>query len=357
MTAYVCDGGCARFTTRWCGLIALASLAAAGCGSAEDSVGDVGASEMGAPPAEAEEPYEGRPLSADNPFEGFPLYVFPDTQAAQAAQELESPEEAALANKIASQPAAEWFDQPIEAMRQAVRAYVSAAASEGALPVLIPYNIPARDCGQYSAGGVEGPQVYRDWMDVFIASIGDRPAVVVLEPDALPLVEECLSEQDQGLRFELFQYALEGLAALPNTAAYIDAGHSSWISVEVMAERLRASGIANARGFSLNVSNYQRDEDLVGYGQQLIEALGSDVHFVVDSSRNGNGPATGEESWCNPTGRALGRMPVAVTDEPGLDAYLWIKRPGESDGECKGGPAPGRWFPERAFELARGADW
>ena len=78
---------------------------------------------------------------------------------------------------------------------------------------------------------------------------------------------------------------------------------------------------------------------------------------MIDSSRNGNGPATGPESWCNPTGRALGRAPTAETDDPALDAYLWVKRPGESDGACAGGPAPGLWFPERAFELARNASW
>ncbi len=32
--------------------------------------------------------------------------------------------------------------------------------------------------------------------------------------------------------------------------------------------------------------------------------------------------------------------------------YLWIKRPGESDGDCKGGPKAGDWWPEYALGLA-----
>ena len=83
-----------------------------------------------------------------------------------------------------------------------------------------------------------------------------------------------------------------------------------------------------------------------------------EVFFIIDSSRNGNGPApTDAESWCNPEGRALGRAPTAETGEPALDAFVWIKRPGESDGECKGGPPAGQWFGTRAAEMARNAKW
>ena len=72
---------------------------------------------------------------------------------------------------------------------------------------------------------------------------------------------------------------------------------------------------------------------------------------MIDTSRNGNGPYTEgdpEENWCNPPGRALGEAPDDETRRAGLvDAYVWVKRPGESDGTCKGGPKAGRrWYPE-----------
>lgn len=298
-------------------------------------------------------------LPPGNPFAALPLYVYPDTQAAKAAAMLQasSPDEAALAQKIADQPAAEWFSYPLDSIAAEVDSYVSAAASAGELPVLVPYHLPNRDCGLYSAGGAEDPQGYRDWAAAFVAAIGERPAVVVLEPDALPQLDTCLSAPDQAQRLELIKSFAEALSALPSTAVYLDAGHSSWVPADIMAERLLEAGIAGVRGFSLNVSNYQSDADLVRYGHDLITRLGLDLHFVIDSSRNGNGPAPGADGWCNPTGRALGRAPTADTGDPAVDAFLWVKRPGESDGECAGGPAPGIWFPDRAFELARNAAW
>ena len=91
-------------------------------------------------------------------------------------------------------------------------------------------------------------------------------------------------------------------------------------------------------------------------------------------------------SWCNPPGRGLGLRPTANTGVPLLDAYLWVKTPGQSDGMCDaaGGarswdyaaytqagwptsaagqavfdplwglvdPAAGAWFPQQALDLA-----
>ncbi|MFD7163822.1 glycoside hydrolase family 6 protein, partial [Streptomyces violascens] len=53
-------------------------------------------------------------------------------------------------------------------------------------------------------------------------------------------------------------------------------------------------------------------------------------------------------------GRALGTPPAATTGDPFIDAYLWIKRPGESDGVCRGRPSAGHWWPEYAVEPTRG---
>lgn len=56
-----------------------------------------------------------------------------------------------------------------------------------------------------------------------------------------------------------------------------------------------------------------------------------------------------------PPGRALGTPPTTKTADPLIADYLWIKRPGESDGTCKGGPKAGAWWPSYALGLARGA--
>jgi endoglucanase len=78
------------------------------------------------------------------------------------------------------------------------------------------------------------------------------------------------------------------------------------------------------------------------------------VHYVIDSGRNGRGST---DQWCNPPGRAFGREPASVADGTGLDAFLWVKPPGESDGDCEGGPPAGAFWPERAMELAAASGW
>ena len=79
---------------------------------------------------------------------------------------------------------------------------------------------------------------------------------------------------------------------------------------------------------------------MVAWSQKLEHALGGKVGAVIDTSRNGNGPYTGGDSpqWCNPPGRAPGPTPQLDPGPAGIEAYLWIKNPGTSDGPCNGGP-------------------
>ena len=83
-----------------------------------------------------------------------------------------------------------------------------------------------------------------------------------------------------------------------------------------------------------------------------LSGLVDGKHFVIDTSRSGAGPSTPYE-WCNPMGRSVGASPTTNTGHPLVDAYLWVKPPGESDGECNGGPGAGRWWPEYALGLAQ----
>ena len=134
-------------------------------------------------------------------------------------------------------------------------------------------------------------------------------------------------------------------------AVYIDAGHAKWHPAREMAGRLRQAGIERADGFALNVSNFQATSANIAYGEQ-VSALVGGKHFVIDTSRNGI-PATDPRAWCNPRGRALGVTPTTNTSHPLVDAFLWVKRPGESDGTGNGGPIAGQWWVEYALELSR----
>ena len=80
-------------------------------------------------------------------------------------------------------------------------------------------------------------------------------------------------------------------------------------------------------------------------------------HYVIDTSRNGVGPADDSPlNWCNPTGRAMGTPPTTATAGPHADAYLWVKRPGESDGSCdRGEPRAGQFINQYAISLVRNA--
>jgi endoglucanase len=189
------------------------------------------------------------------------------------------------------------------------------------------------------------------------------------------------------------------------------------------------AGVQRANGFFVNVSNYQPTPQLLKYGSWISKCIyygtnpaeggwrlghfdycasqyypatvtdystwhltdewyaanvdsaanpptSSDqlAHFVVDTSRNGQGPWTtttaypDKQDWCNPPGRGLGLRPTADTGADLVDALLWIKTPGQSDGQCNRGisgsttdpewggivdPAAGAWFARQALQLAQ----
>jgi endoglucanase len=255
--------------------------------------------------------------------------------------------------KISGQPQAFWFGGWSGDVRAAVGAVVSAAAAAGRVPALVAYDIPQRDCGSFSSGGSASADAYRAWIRAFAAGIGARRAIVVLEPDALAGID-CLDAAGRQARLALLADAVRVLAAQAATVVYLDGGHDAWQPVGVMASRLAQAGMADAQGFALNVSNFRAQPGLVAYGQQLAAAIGV-AHFVIDTSRNGLGPAP-DGQWCNPPGRALGARPGTPGDFR-LDWDLWIKRPGESDGPCNGGPAAGIYWPSYADGLASRTTW
>lgn len=299
------------------------------------------------PPA----PAEG--ATGENPFDGATLFVDPASHAAWEAAA--DPANAEVWNRIARRPQADWFGDwnPTSEVARTVADRVAQAHAAGALPVFVVYAIPQRDCGLHSAGGMATPDAYRAWLDRFATGLGTAQAAIVLEPDALAGLD-CLDGAGQQARLALLRWAVDRLRAQPGAAVYLDAGNSAWIPAATMAQRLADAGIVGARGFALNVSNYRSTADEVAYGNAVSERLGG-TRFVVDTSRNGLGPSTDPadtEPWCNPPGRALGIAPTARTGHDRVDAYLWIKRPGESDGTCKGGPPAGVWWREYAFGLA-----
>jgi endoglucanase len=362
------------------------------------------------------------------------------------------PRNSALVRAEVHTPRAVWFTSGTpDQVRRAVAKTVYQAATTKSVPTLVAYDAPGRDCSQYSSGGASSDAAYRAWATGFAAGLDRRHTViVVVEPDGLAnLPSDCPAAypgQDVAAltagRIADIRYLGEVVTATnPHALVYLDAGHSAWHGVADITSRLERAGLAEFRGFSLDVSNYQWSANLEQYGTWVSEcaALHPDAatttptdcgdqyysggpangnvgvaldrtlswgdtatdptantaginsryaaelgitrasaYFVVDTSRNGHGPWTppagkytgNAQTWCNPPARGLGARPQANPDPatPLLDADLWIKTPGQSDGRCSRSvagsttdpewsnstdPAAGAWFPRQALELAR----
>ncbi len=291
-----------------------------------------------------------------NPLDGETLWTNPSSPAARAQQALaENGDDstAAAVADIASVPTATWLGGEDDTRAKASK-ITSAAEERGEVPVLVAYNLPERDCGQYSSGGAASPEEYREWTRELVAGIGDRPAVVVLEPDAIAhALDGCDGSPEAMERYPLLAEAVAAYAEAPNALVYIDAGNASWIEdTGKLAGALRDSGVEDAAGFALNVSNFEPTDTSYDYGTSVSDELGGETHFVIDTSRNGGPVEAGD--WCNPMSARLGEEPTTATDRPLLDALLWVKQPGDSDGTCNGGPPAGDWWQEYADTLLEG---
>jgi endoglucanase len=390
--------------------------------------------------------------------------------------------DAARVTAMEATPRAVWFDGGTPAdVKKAVKKTVSAAALLHTVPVLVAYNVPYRDCSQYSAGGAADTASYDAWIDGFADGIGSAQVVVILEPDGLGLIPNntdiwgnpdtsCVQSGPGASpteRYAQINYAVDSIHAKAASAAvYLDGTHSAWLGANEAAFRLDKAGVRRAEGFFLNVSNYQVDANnakfgtwisdclslMVGYAQQSwwvsswgcpnqyvetppgsnnwipdyspanvaavdaayasslapgwIGPFAPSTHFVIDTSRNGRGPldttpygaapynqsaATVKKlhdgNWCNPPGAGLGVRPTANLGGGLQDANLWVKVPGESDGQCDSAlgardwdfsaynpwnvatanqstfdplwgmvdPAAGGWFDQQSLQLAQNA--
>ncbi|MDM7889128.1 glycoside hydrolase family 6 protein [Curtobacterium sp. RHCJP20] len=276
------------------------------------------------------------------------LFVQPDSQAAQAATALGTSgtaTEAAAARTIAQQPVAIWLGEWYtgEALDRVIARNLAAAERVGRTPVFVTYAVPNRDCGGYSAGGLS-PSEYAEWNRRIAADLRGHRAVVIVEPDSLSHLSTCTAERARRpgiIAGAVHEYATAGVPT------YLDGGNENWNDPELQATYLRGAGIAEARGFFTNVANFYRVDGERAYAERL-SALTGGARYVIDTSRNARGWLG---TWCNPTGAGLGRSPHVAAGRTRLDALLWIKTPGASDGTCNGGPAAGTWYPSYAVAL------
>lgn len=249
----------------------------------------------------------------------------------------------------------------------------------------------------------DGLEEYKtEYIDPYVEVLAefDRvvPMAVVIEPDSLPNFAtnlddpRCGNEGTQRAYAEGIAYAVESIASrTDNIAVYLDAAHGGWLGWESNLESFVASvkelGIErHLRGFATNVANYQGlgvpcddgvdcryvpdpsryecCDDPCGlldeynaannehnYARQLVAAAKQampdwDPKVIIDTGRNGNpGARTDCATWCNPRDTLVGVWLGAETLDPAVvDAYYWLKTPGESDGCTETLPSPSDEF-------------
>lgn len=230
-------------------------------------------------------------------------------------------------------------------------------------PIITLYNIPGRDDGL--TGPTRGVTAagYRTWVDRIAATIGNSDAIVIVEPDGLWLADRQFRGNRAGFdnRIASIRYAAATLSRNAGAHVYLEAGTTSGsVTPGRMAQLLRGAGASSRVGYAVNVSSFAPEPAITSYAQQIRATLASfgisNPRYVVDTSRNGN-PNWDNDTWCNPPGRRIGHAP---TPRPaggalGLDAHLWVKAPGASDGSCGvgKGSSGGDFLPDVAVAMVR----
>ena len=328
--------------------------------------------------------------------------------------------DAAAITKMVATPQAVWFTSGTPAeVKKAVQKTMKQAKLTRSVPVLVAYDLPFRDCAQYSAGGALDTAAYLAWIDGFVAGIGDGKAIVLLEPDGLGIIPWYTSINGAAGVVPARRARPRDRGARPVHAAQRRGRPAGRAAERVRLPRRHAQRLARHRRHRRPAAQGRRREDrrvlpqrvqlrdhrapgevrLLDLAVPLVRhqhrrgrlarratsttarasttrptrptsargrltdqwyldnvtnaanpPSGPDVlaHAVIDTSRNGQGPWTAPpgspagdpQVWCNPPDRGLGLRPTLSTGDPYVDAYLWVKIPGESDGQCT------RWAPD-----------
>lgn len=244
--------------------------------------------------------------------------------------------------------------------------------------------------GDCAAGLNEYQTQYIDPMFSVLQKYQDVVEIVlIVEPDSLPNLAtnlgdlHCGNSATQTSYKAGVQYTVNKFKPLRLTM-YLDAGHGGWLGWEDNMRKFASLIISmnitsGLRGFATNTANYQpvgtlcpwassdgyrndyclngqHQSDLccadpcsletqynpgnneINYAYSLqqcfIKDAGFVAHMIIDTGRNGvANMRTDCSNWCNARGAGVGKAPTAATGQSAfLDAFHWLKTPGESDG-------------------------
>ena len=270
--------------------------------------------------------------------------------------------------RVAREPKFKWYGRFTRPLGGVVGRVLAQARARGEVPLMAVLRHRGWGCGPtYLGGGSREDAATRAWYRAFASAVGSARVVIAFEPDSLGTVD-CLAPRRRLARLQTLRYGVEVLAGLPNATVYLEAGASDWEPAQRTARQLRYIGVDRVRGFMLNATHYDWTARNIRYGLRISRLTGGKP-FIVSTAFNGRGPVhywagvAGRTRrinvWCHPLKRGLGIPPTTQTDQPKVDAYMWVGRPGYSGGSCNGGPLPvGSWWAKRALMFARyQTDW
>jgi hypothetical protein len=232
------------------------------------------------------------------------------------------------------------------------------SADPGAIPIITTFFL-------YQAGYCETREQIRRFrsrferqIDELASGIGRRPAVVLMEIDALGS-SSCMKRNGALADWEKdIRYEIDKISALAHVVAYLEGGYSDSNDVAYTAAALNAVGVRKIRGFFTDDTHNAWTIDEIRWAQAISKRTGG-AHIIVNTATNGRGPllsanpvTQGIEDLCNAPGRGLGPRPTTNTGFRDVDAFLWTGVPGNSSGPCRGGTPPGTFWPARALALA-----
>ncbi|KDO27113.1 hypothetical protein SPRG_07824 [Saprolegnia parasitica CBS 223.65] len=230
-------------------------------------------------------------------------------------------------------------------------------------PVIIVYGLPGKDCasGWSGGGNNQNTDQYKAWAQKLASKVGNRKVIYILEPDAIGLLSNNNCAVQNGYAGNLLA-AKNILAANANAQIYADV--AGWSTQANAVQALKNLG--KLSGIAINTSNYKSTNEMVQACQSYSSQTGG-LHCIIDTSRNFNGSPQNE--WCNARSAGIGAPPTDQTGNSLVDYFLWLKVPGESDGQCHGqssdamiGPGAGQFFPDgfkslwdQGYFVSRGA--
>ncbi|KAH8724739.1 cellobiohydrolase-like protein II precursor [Phaeosphaeriaceae sp. PMI808] len=307
-----------------------------------------------------------------NPFASRKIYAnkFYSSEVSSAAAAMTDSALAAAATKVADVGTFMWIDtrDKIKIVEDTIK-----DVSCDQIAALVIYDLPGRDCAAKASNGelpVGSLSVYKaEYIDPIVAIFKKYPKVaiaLVIEPDSLPnlvtnsKLQTC-KDSASGYR-DGVAYALKQLN-LPNIAMYIDAGHGGWLGwndnlkpgAKELATVYKAAGSPKqVRGFATNVAGWnawdlspgefskatdaqwnkaQNEKQYVTLFSPELKSAGMPSQAIVDTGRNAVTNLRKEwGNWCNIDGAGFGVRPTSSTGSSLVDAFVWVKPGGESDG-------------------------